>query len=108
MKLVDMNRLEQEQILPGLRARFVHSENMTVAYWNMDAGAVFPLHDHSHEQVVNVVSGKVEISVKGEKIPLDEGCVLVLSPGEPHAVYAVTDSFMIDVFHPIRQDYKKE
>lgn len=107
VKLVDMNRLEQEQILPGLRARFVHSENMTVAYWNMDAGAVFPLHDHFHEQVVNVVSGKVEISVRGEKILLDEGCVLVLAPGEPHAVQAVTESFVIDVFHPIRQDYKR-
>jgi len=57
--------------------------------------------------VVNVVSGKVEISVRGEKILLDEGCVLVLAPGEPHAVHAVTESFVIDVFHPIRQDYKR-
>ena len=107
MKLVDMNRLEKEQILPGLRARFVHSENMTVAYWNMDAGADFPLHDHTHEQVVNVVSGRVEVLVRGEKTVLDEGCVLVLAPGEPHSVHAVTDSFVIDVFHPIREDYKR-
>ncbi|NCB14843.1 MAG: cupin domain-containing protein [Synergistales bacterium] len=108
MKLVDMNRLEKDQILPGLRARFVHSENMTVAYWNMDAGADFPLHDHTHEQVVNVVSGRVEVLVRGEKTVLDEGCVLVLAPGEPHSVHAVMDSFVIDVFHPIRQDYKRE
>ena len=108
MKLVDMNRLEKDQILPGLRARFVHSENMTVAYWNMDAGADFPLHDHTHEQVVNVVSGRVEVLVRGEKTVLDEGCVLVLAPGEPHSVHAVMDSFVIDVFHPIRQDYNRE
>ena len=108
VKLVDMNRLEMENILPGLKARFVHSENMTVAYWYMEAGSDFPLHDHCHEQLVNVISGKVEVSVRGEKIPLDPGCLLVLAPGEPHAVHAVEKSFVIDVFYPIREDYKKE
>jgi quercetin dioxygenase-like cupin family protein len=106
VKLIDMNRLENEHVLPGLRARFVHSESVSFAQWSMDAGAFFPLHDHAHEQIMNVVSGKVEMTVSGEKIILDEGCVLVLAPGEPHAMKALTDSFMIGVYHPRREGYK--
>lgn len=108
MKLIDMNRLAEEHILPGLKARFVHSENMSVAYWNMSKGADFPLHDHCHEQILNVVSGKIDVSVRGERMSLDPGCLLVLAPGEPHAVHAVADSFVIAVYYPHRLDYKKE
>ena len=108
MKMIDMERLEREAVLPGLRGRFVHSENMTLVYWNMDDGADFPLHDHSHEQIVNVISGTLEVTVRGEKFTLDSGCVLVISPGEPHAVHAVTSCFVIDVFYPIRTDYRRE
>jgi len=107
VKLIDMNRLEKEQILPGLRARFVNAEHVSFAQWTMEAGAFFPLHDHAHEQILSVVSGRVEMTVSGEKVILDEGCVLVLAPGEPHAMKALTDSFMVGVYHPRRDGFGK-
>jgi len=107
VKLIDMNRLENEQILPGLRARFVNAENVSFAQWTMEAGTFFPLHDHAHEQILNVISGKVEMTVAGEKVILDEGCALVLAPGEPHAMKVLTDTFMVGVYHPRRDGYKK-
>ena len=107
MKLIDMNRLENEQILPGLRARFVNAENVSFVQWTMEAGAFFPLHDHAHEQILSVISGKVEMTVGGEKVILDEGCALVLAPGEPHAMKVLTDTFMVGVYYPRRDGYKK-
>lgn len=107
MKLIDMNRLENEQILPGLRARMINSRSVSLVQWTMEEGAYFPLHDHSHEQILSVVSGRVEMTVNGEKIILDEGCVLVLDPGEPYAMKALSDSFMVGIYHPLRGGFGK-
>ena len=49
------------EVQPGHRARFVHGDHMTVAHWRIDAGSKIPEHDHPHEQVVNVISGKYEL-----------------------------------------------
>ena len=47
------------------------------------------------------------MNVAGEKVILDEGCALVLAPGEPHAMKVLTDTFMVGVYHPRRDGYKK-
>jgi hypothetical protein len=43
MNPTNLNNIESREIIPGYRARFVQSENMTAAYWEIDAGS--PLTD---------------------------------------------------------------
>ena len=42
----------------------------------------------------------------GERRVMSPGAVAVIAPDEPHAGRAVTRSRIIDVFHPVREDYK--
>ena len=84
----------------------MHSENITLAYWNIEAEASLPEHPHPHEQITNVIEGEIELIVDGEARILEPGSVLVVPPDAVHSGKAVTNCRIIDVFYPIREDYR--
>ena len=49
--------VEERELIPGHRGRFVHSEHTTHVYWEIDEGAQLPEHSHPHEQIVNLLRG---------------------------------------------------
>lgn len=106
MSLVDLNKIAAIEIVPGYHARFFHSDNMTVAHWQIEQDAALPEHSHPHEQIVNVISGEFELTVDGVIFHLVPGNVFVIPGGVPHAGKAVTPCHLIDVFHPVREDYR--
>lgn len=97
--------LAEKEILPGYKVRFVHTANMTIAYYEIKAGAPFPEHSHANEQISNVIRGKFELVIDGESKVMMAGDVAVIPPGVKHYGRAVTDCKIIDVFHPVREDY---
>jgi len=101
-----LDDLPVKEIFPGYRGRFVHSDGMTIVYWDIDAGAPVPEHAHVHEQVVNVLAGEFELTVAGEARRLGPGSVVVIPGNVRHAARAVTDCRIIDVFHPVREEYR--
>jgi len=94
------------EIVPGFTARFVHSEFMTFSYWEVKAGAVLPEHSHPHEQVANLLKGKFEMTVAGETRILEPGMVAVIPPEAKHSGRALADCYILDVFYPVREDYR--
>lgn len=106
MVFQDLKDINEREIVPGYRARFVHSDHMTLAYWDVDPGAALPEHSHPHEQVANVLEGKFELTVAGESRVLEPGQVAVIPSGVPHGGKALTPCRLLDVFHPTRDDYK--
>lgn len=106
MYTCNLSDVKGKEIIPGYHGKFVHTENMTLAYWNIAAGSPLPEHVHPHEQVVNVIEGTMELTVEGEVHELKEGSVMVIPGGVPHAGKAVTKSRVIDVFYPVRKDYQ--
>src|SRR6202011_4308968 len=93
-------------VIPGFRGRFVHSERMTLVLWRLDAGAKLPEHRHPHEQVVLVDDGEFGLVVDGSKLLLKAGDVLVIPPNVVHSGTALTDLRTMDVFSPVREDYR--
>ncbi len=63
MGFLELKSITEKEIVPGYRARFVHGDNLTLAYWDVDPGAELPEHSHPHEQVANVLEGKFELTV---------------------------------------------
>jgi quercetin dioxygenase-like cupin family protein len=105
MKLT-LDALPVREVMPGFHGRFLHTDTMTLAYWNIDAGAVLPEHSHPHEQVVNMFEGELEMVVDGTKHLMRAGDVLAIPGGSVHSGRSLTTCRVLDVFHPVRMDYK--
>jgi quercetin dioxygenase-like cupin family protein len=106
MAFFTLSDVEEKELLTGYHVRFVHSENMTFAYWTIDAGAAMPNHSHPHEQVYNITEGEFELTVGDETKLMKPGQVAVIPGNVPHSGKAITDCKVIDVFYPVREDYK--
>ena len=106
MGFINLKDLEQKEIVKGYKVKFVHSVTMTTAYWTVEAGSVLPEHSHMNEQVSTVTKGKFEFNLDGEIKILEPGDVVVIPSNVPHSGKAVTDCLIIDIFHPVREDYR--
>jgi quercetin dioxygenase-like cupin family protein len=105
MSWIDLNDVDEREIIPGYHVRFVHSENMTLAYWRVEAGAEIPEHSHPHEQIVNLIEGQFELVVDGEARQIEQGSIALIPGGVSHSGRAISDCRIIDVFYPVREDY---
>ena len=106
MPYIKLEDLNSKEIVKGYKAKFVHSDNMTTAYWEVDSGAVLPVHSHKHEQISNIIKGEFEFDLDGEVRIIKEGDVIVIPSNVPHGGKAVSECKIIDTFSPVREDYK--
>ncbi len=107
MQIRNLAEVAGHELFPGFRAKFVHSANVTVSYWDVKAGAVLPEHAHPHEQISNVLEGEFELVVDGESCVLKADSVAVIPPDAKHSGRALTACRIIDVFYPVREDYRE-
>ena len=98
--------LEPRELLAGTTVRFVHGDRMTVAHWDFEPEIMLPEHSHPHEQVTNVISGEFELTVDGQPVTLVAGDYMVIPPDAVHSGRSITDCHIIDVFCPVRDDYR--
>lgn len=103
---IDWTQLEERTVIPGFHGRFLHSEHMSFVLWRLDQGAILPEHAHPHEQVVHVYSGELEITVDGVTGRCGPGTVLVIPPHARHAGRVLAEASVMDVFTPVREDYR--
>lgn len=106
MPKIDLESIAPKQLAPGLMARFVHSEHMTLSFVEVTAGSMLAEHAHPHEQVATVIEGEFELTVAGEPIIFGPGSVVVIPSNVRHSGRAITDCKLLDVFNPVREDYR--
>lgn len=92
--------------IPGFHGRVQHSGSMSFVLWRIDAGAPLPQHRHIHEQVVIMLEGTFELTVDGRTRTCRAGDVAAIAPDTPHSGRALTDCRILDVFSPVREDYR--
>ena len=98
--------ISPKEIAPGFLSKFVHTENNTLNFIEVKAGSSVPLHQHIHEQLAFVLEGKFELTVDGEARVLEPGLFAVIPPNIIHGGLAVTNCKLLDVFSPVREDYR--
>lgn len=104
--MIEINKLPQNEVKDGFMARFVHTENLTLGYWDVEEGAILPMHSHYNEQLTQVLEGKFEMTI-GEQTQIYEmGQLVVIPPHVVHGGKAITKCKIFDIFCPVREDYK--
>jgi unsaturated pyranuronate lyase len=95
--LVKVTEMISQKIVTGER------EMMAQIY--LKRGALVPMHAHESEQMTYVLQGALRFLVDGEEMIVREGEVLHIPAWAPHQAEALDDTFELDVFSPIRQDW---
>jgi quercetin dioxygenase-like cupin family protein len=106
MPFINLTEIRERNMIPGFLVRFVHTGFMTLSYWNTRAGYSLPEHSHPHEQVTTIIRGAFEINVDGDTKTIEPGAVVIIPPHAKHRGTSITDCYILDVFYPIREDYR--
>ncbi|MCF2144535.1 MAG: cupin domain-containing protein [Candidatus Heimdallarchaeota archaeon] len=106
MPFIDLKAIQEKEVVPGFRGKFIHTENNTIVYWRIDAGSTLPEHKHPHEQTVNLIAGDFEFTLNGETKKIQPGTAVVVPSNAPHSGTAISDCFIIDIFYPVREEYR--
>ena len=98
--------LARKEPMAGFVGRFATGVTMTSVTWTVAAGAELPEHAHPHEQVSHVIEGEFEMTIGDETQRLGPGMVAFVAPNVTHSGRALTECHIVDVFHPVRDDYR--
>ncbi|AYQ36292.1 cupin domain-containing protein [Runella sp. SP2] len=96
----------EKEIFGGWFGRMIHGENMTISYFRAKAGSILPRHSHPHEQISTVLEGELELTIGEETRICRLGDVAVIPSNVEHQARALTDVRVMDVFAPVREDYR--
>jgi len=98
--------IDTKEIAPGFFSKLIHTETNTLNFIEVKAGCAVPLHTHMHQQCSFVTEGQFEMTVGDDTKVLDAGLFCIIPPNVIHGGKALTDCKLIDIFSPVREDYK--
>jgi quercetin dioxygenase-like cupin family protein len=91
---------------PGLmRQVLVHSPAMMLVRHQMRQGWQGAAHKHPHEQMVYILSGRIQIFANGIVHEALAGDNFIVPSDVEHHATALEDSIVLDIFTPSRKDY---
>ncbi len=104
MKIVNVDTIAPKEFAPGILGKVVHSENMTIIYWDIKEGSILPDHSHINEQITQLTHGEFELTIESKKFQLGTNRVVIIPGNAKHSGKAITDCKITDVFYPKRSD----
>jgi unsaturated pyranuronate lyase len=107
MESYNWTSIEEETLNPLISRRVIHTERMTVCRIRLKKGAVVPMHSHENEQITMLESGALRFIFEGEDKIIRAGDALPIPPHAPHRVEALEDSIAVDLFSPVREDWRR-
>ena len=105
-KKLNINNLKKHEVITGFHGRFINSENITLAFWEIEKDSSIPRHSHIHEQIMHVLNGSFEFTINGFTSTFSDGDIIVIPPNTSHSGTALTNCKIMDVFSPKREEYQ--
>ncbi|WP_336518612.1 cupin domain-containing protein [Pollutibacter soli] len=106
--MIDIKDVPVKHLMSGIDGRYVHGESVTFGEVIISDGTVMPVHQHPHEQVTFILEGTLEMEIGNEIFLLRPGMVHVIPSNTPHGAFAHGNCRVIDVFVPVREEYKTQ
>jgi quercetin dioxygenase-like cupin family protein len=101
-----IKNIQPKDLAPGIKGFYAHGERSTFGYIELKKGSSVPLHHHVHEQITYIIEGQLDMLIGGVAYSLTDGMYHIIASSVPHSAVAITDCKVIDVFGPVREDYK--
>jgi quercetin dioxygenase-like cupin family protein len=92
---------------PGFTGTFIHGERMTLSHWVIEKDTSLAMHSHENEQILFVIEGHLRFELPEGTLDVYPGEGMVFPTHEPHGGIAIERTVCIDVFCPVREDFKK-
>ncbi len=105
VSLYRWDELALEKVTEMISRKIVTGEREMLAQIYLKKGAIVPMHNHESEQMTYVLQGALKFLIAGEEITVREGECLHIPSWVEHQAEALDDTFELDVFAPIRQDW---
>ena len=105
VRLHRWDEIALEKVTEMLSRKIVTGEREMLAQIYLKRGALVPIHSHESEQMTYLLQGALKFLIAGEEIIVREGEVLHIPSWVEHQAEALEDTFELDVFSPIRQDW---
>lgn len=107
MSFVKLASLPAKEIFNGtIRGHYAHLERSTVGEVFLEPNTVVPIHSHPHEQVTYVIEGRFQFTVGAHTTVLEPGMAALIPGDTPHGGTTLTACRVLDVFSPVRDDYR--
>lgn len=78
MYFLNTKDIASKTIIDGYHAKFIHSKNMTFAFWEIEENKSLPEHSHTHEQVAQMLEGEFEMTIEGKTQILKPGNIAII------------------------------
>ena len=104
--MIHIDQVKKKLLIEGIIGQYVHGNSTTLGFVTINKGSNLPLHHHPHEQITYMIEGKLKMQIGNEELVLEPGIVKVIPSNTPHSAIALTDCKLIDIFSPVREDYR--
>lgn len=102
-----INEVTPKTLTPGITGHYVHGEKSTLGLVILQRDSLVPPHQHPQEQITYILEGSLQMVIDGKDCLLEAGMYYVIPSNVVHSAVALTDCRLIDVFSPVREDYKQ-
>src|ERR1700687_196779 len=105
VRLHRWDEIALEKVTEMVSRKIVTGEREMLAQVYLKRGCLVPMHSHESEQMSYILQGALKFLIGGEEIIVREGEVLHIPSWVEHQAEALEDTFELDLFSPIRQDW---
>ena len=105
--IVNREQCSHHNIFPGVDIYTAAGDNVMLSLVEFEPHAVVELHSHPHEQMGLLLGGELTFTIGGEETKVAPGQMWRIPGGVEHkAVAGDAPVRALDVFQPIREDYR--
>jgi quercetin dioxygenase-like cupin family protein len=110
MPVLFNDQAPEKQIVPGIKAKIAHTENLMTLLSEISFGVQntpAPMHSHPAEQSTYILDGELMVFIEGEEPKkLKAGDMYYVGANIPHAIQSLTEKIhVVESFSPLRKEF---